>query len=89
MQLLRVGLGVLGILFTLWLFSIIAPAIMEPMHAQADDTEAVHEQGYSDDIDNILELVVKDAPTMLAGGFIVLLIVFSVWRERFDSRRRI
>lgn len=89
MGLLRVGMAVLGVMLTLWIYSIFAPAIMEPMHAQADDTDAVHEEGYGDDIDSILELVVKDAPTMLAGGFIVLLIAYSVWRERFETRRRI
>lgn len=88
MGLLRVGIAVLGVLLTLWVYSIFAPAIMEPMHDTVNGSDAVQGEGYSGDVDNILELVVKDAPTLMMGGFIVLFIAFAVWRERFESRRR-
>lgn len=89
MGLLRVAVMLVGVLFTLWVFSIFAPAIIEPLNDQAHEHDAVADEGYSDDVDTIEEVVLKDAPTLLGGGFVVLVIIYAVWRERFDRRRRI
>ncbi|QSG02526.1 hypothetical protein [Natranaeroarchaeum sulfidigenes] len=79
------------VLVALWIFTIVAPPIIDALVDMSTDIDAVEEQGYSGTVDRYHTVVLQQAPTILGGGFIVLIILFAVFRERFlgaGGRRR-
>lgn len=86
--LIHVGLLVVTVLVALWVYAVIGPAILEPIHDIASSNEAVQEEGHQGRLDTILAVTLNHAPKLLGVGIILLAIIFAAFRERFVGRTR-
>lgn len=82
-DLIGVMIFLVGMVVALWIFAIVAPPIIEALVDMSTDVDAVDEQGYSSNVDRYQHVVLQQSPTILGGGFVVLVILFAVFRERF------
>jgi hypothetical protein len=85
-RLLRVFGLLLFTFVALWVFALVAPAVIGPIAEFALNDPAVQSEGHAGDVSNIRNVTVTDAPTLWGAGIVILVIVFAVFREQIISR---
>lgn len=85
---IRVGVLLIFVLALLWIFAIVAPATLEPIYDVASSNEDVQDQGYGGTVDTTLAVALQHAPTLFGVGFILLVIAYAAFRERYTGVRR-
>ena len=87
--LIWVIIWLITILFSLWIFTLIAGSVLEPMRDLVLSFDSTQDSGYASAINLFWPILVKWAPLLLGVGAILLTILYAAWRERFTSRRRV
>jgi len=82
-----VALWLIATLISLWIFTLIYGAVLEPLAEVARDVQAVESEGYLPVVD-LSMAALKFAGLLLGIGSILLAIIYAVWQERFIGRRR-
>ena len=85
---IRVLVGLVTLMFSLWLFAIVGPALLEPLVSIVGAQAVVATGPMAGDLNTIQQVTLRDAPLLLAVGFIVLSIVYAVFRELFTTPGR-
>lgn len=85
-NLIRVGAAFLFMLFLLWLFAMVGPAVIEPLHDFAVEQDSTDE--YDDTLDRYQAVTLEYAPAIMLVGAFVIVFVYAVFRERFSGPAR-
>jgi hypothetical protein len=90
MGLIRVFGTLLVVMFTIGIYFMVAPSVIDPLSEQARGFDSVQDQGYADDVNRTQTQTLQQGPTLLIAGMFVLVVVYAVFRERFvgGGRRR-
>lgn len=92
----RASVGIIRVLvllvavgFVLWLFAIVGPATIEPLHDYAANDSAINNSTErSTNVDRYQSMTLEYAPLLLLVGITAMVIIYAVFRERFTGPRR-
>jgi hypothetical protein len=85
--LIQVFLWFLALGFSLWLFILLAGHVLEPIREFVMARDAVSNMGYDSGLELLWPILTIYAPLFAAVGGFVLIIIYAVFREQFQSRR--
>lgn len=89
--LISVVLWVLAIMLSLWIFMLILGHMIEPIREFVINSDAIADSDIVSEsaLNNFWAMLSMWAPMLLGVGVLMLAIIYSVFREQFQRRRRV
>lgn len=87
-DLIVVVVWIVVMVFLGYLYAIVGPGAIEPLHDYAVNNSAVQNQSLGGTVSNYQSVTLRYAPALLVVGSVALLLVYAVFRERYSGPGR-